>query len=158
MKRFALIGSLLAAVAIFFTMQPSLHAETKSEIYQSGKSEFGQDFAVGGYDAVAYQKAGAPVAGKKDYAFKWKNATWRFSSAENLEAFKSSPETYAPQYGGYCAYGLAQGYAVHGDPKQWAVVNGKLYLNYNADVQSTWQKDKPGYIKAADAQWPKVLN
>ncbi len=149
---YALIGAVMAiqgAVAV--------HAETLPDIYQSGKSEFGSNNAVGGYDAVAYQKANAAVPGSKQFSYAWKGATWQFSSAENLEAFKAAPDTYAPKYGGYCAYGVSQGYAVHGDPQAWTVVDGKLYLNYDKDVQKTWNNDRPGYIKLSEQNWPKAL-
>ena len=85
------------------------------------------------------------------------SATFRFSSAANLAKFKASPAAYAPQYGGYCAWAVANGYTAKGDPKQWRIVNGKLYLNYNAEIQSRWVKDIPGFIRKGDANWPAVL-
>jgi YHS domain-containing protein len=115
------------------------------------------DLAVGGYDAVAYFTSGKPTQGKKAYEYKYMSATWRFSTAENLETFKANPDKYAPQYGGYCAWATAQGYTAKGDPKSWKVVNGKLYLNYNADVQALWEADIPGFIANGDANWPAVL-
>ncbi|PPC85759.1 MAG: YHS domain protein [Hyphomicrobium sp.] len=149
-----------AVLAAGFYFAVGSKADAASEIYLSGKSEFGADFAAGGYDVVAYHKDGAPKVGRQEFATEWKNATWRFSSAENLADFKQSPEKYAPQYGGYCAYGLAKGYPAHGDPKHWAIVDGKLYLNYNGDVQTTWNKDHQSYITAADKAalkvWPKA--
>jgi len=57
--------------------------------------------AVKGYDVVAYFTMDKPVKGKSTFSIKWKDATWRFSSQEHLDLFKSSPERYAPQYGGY---------------------------------------------------------
>jgi YHS domain-containing protein len=113
--------------------------------------------AVGGYDPVAYFTEGKPVQGKKEIAFTWKGVSWRFANEKNLEAFKAKPEAYAPQYGGYCAWAVSQGYTAKGDPKAWSIVDGKLYLNYNADVHKTWQKDAPGNIVKADKNWPKVL-
>jgi YHS domain-containing protein len=113
--------------------------------------------AVGGHDPVAYFTTGAPVEGKKAFEHKYKNATWRFSTAENLAAFKADPDKYAPQYGGYCAWAVSQGYTAKGDPKNWRIVGGKLYLNYNDDIQKKWEKDIPGFITKADGNWPKVL-
>ena len=84
-------------------------------------------------------------------------AKWLFSSAEHRDAFAKEPEKYAPQYGGYCAYGVSQGYAVKIEPDAWTIVNGKLYLNYDRGVQKTWEKDLPGYIAKADKNWPGVL-
>ena len=83
--------------------------------------------------------------------------SWRFANAKNLEAFKAKPDAYAPQYGGYCAWAVSQGYTAKGDPKAWSIVGGKLYLNYNADVKKTWETDAPGNIVKADGNWPKVL-
>jgi len=113
--------------------------------------------AVGGYDPVAYFKQGKPVKGSSQYSMKYKGATWKFSSKENLEAFKANPEKYAPQYGGYCAWAIAMGKTAAGDPKYWKIVGGKLYLNYDADIQKRWEKDVPGFIQKADTKWPAVL-
>jgi YHS domain-containing protein len=114
--------------------------------------------AIRGYDPVAYFTAGKPVKGSPQFTLQWNGATWHFASAANRDAFRAEPAKYAPQYGGYCAYGAAQGYAVQTDPAAWRIVDGKLYLNYNAAVQSRWVQDIPGYIKAADKNWPHVLN
>ena len=113
--------------------------------------------AVGGYDPVAYFNEHKPVPGKPDISYSWKGATWRFASEQNRDAFKAMPEKYAPQYGGYCAYAVAKGSTVQGDPKAWHIVDGKLYLNLSPSVQKLWEKDIPGYIKAANKNWPAVL-
>ena len=113
--------------------------------------------AIQGHDPVAYFTEGRPVEGSRKYSYEWQGATWRFASAANRDRFAQAPEKYAPQYGGYCAYGVANGYAVKIDPQAWSVVDGKLYLNYSPAVQADWKKDVPGYIRQADANWPKVL-
>ncbi len=113
--------------------------------------------AIRGYDPVAYFTQGRPVKGSPELTHQWKGATWRFASAENRERFAAAPEKYAPQYGGYCAYGVASGYAVKIEPDAWSVVDGKLYLNYDRSVQKSWQSDVPGYIRKADVNWPRVL-
>jgi YHS domain-containing protein len=152
-----LCAAVLAAAVLGLASPVPVVAAPAPEIHLSGKAEFGSDLAAGGYDVVAYQSAAAATAGKKEFSLQWKGATWQFVSAENLAKFKATPEAFAPQYGGYCAYGVSQGAAVHGDPKQWSVIDGKLYLNINADVKATWSKDPAGYNAAADKQWPKVL-
>jgi YHS domain-containing protein len=114
--------------------------------------------AMGGYDAVAYFREGRPVAGKSGITWTWKGATWRFASTENREAFKQKPDAYAPAYGGYCAWAVSQGYIAKGDPKYWKIVDGKLYLNYDARVQKDWERDIPGHISNANANWPGVLD
>jgi hypothetical protein len=113
--------------------------------------------AVGGYDSVAYFSEGRPVKGDKQFARTHAGAEWRFASAANRDAFAAAPARYAPQYGGYCAWAVSQGYTASGDPQFWKVVDGKLYLNYDADVQKRWEKDIPGFIVKADRNWPSVL-
>jgi YHS domain-containing protein len=113
--------------------------------------------AIRGYDPVAYFTEGRPVRGSREFTHPWRGATWRFASAENRERFAAAPEKYAPQYGGYCAYGVASGYAVKIEPDAWSLVDGKLYLNYDRSVQKTWQSDVPGHIRKADENWPRVL-
>jgi YHS domain-containing protein len=113
--------------------------------------------AVGGYDPVAYFTEGKPVPGKLEISLEHEGATWRFSSEANRDAFKADPAKYAPQYGGYCAWAVSQGYTAKGDPKAWSLVDGKLYLNYDQSVKKTWEKDKPGHITKANINWPKVL-
>jgi hypothetical protein len=113
--------------------------------------------AIRGYDPVAYFTQGRPVKGSKEFTHVWNGAEWRFASAENRDRFAAAPQKYAPQYGGYCAYGVASGYAVKIEPDAWSIVDGKLYLNYDRSVQSAWQKDVPGYIRKADDNWPAVL-
>ncbi len=124
----------------------------KPSTYTSGGA------AVGGYDPVAYFKQGKAVKGSSKHATKYKGATYRFASAENLKAFKASPARYAPQFGGYCAWAVSQGYTAHGDPRAWSVVGGKLYLNYNSSVRSKWKRNASSNIKKGRANWPKVLN
>lgn len=116
------------------------------------------NLAVGGYDPVAYFDAGAPAKGSKEFSFNYNGATWRFASAENLEKFKANPSAYAPQYGGYCAWAVSQNYTAPGNPENWSVRGGKLYLNYDDKVQSDWLKDPDGFIAKADVNWPAVLS
>jgi hypothetical protein len=87
--------------------------------------------AIGGYDPVAYFKESKPVKGQDQFTFVWKDATWKFSSAENLNDFKATPEKYAPQFGGYCAYGMSENHKAPTSPDAWTIVDEKLYLNYN---------------------------
>ncbi|MDH5559127.1 MAG: YHS domain-containing protein [Alphaproteobacteria bacterium] len=116
------------------------------------------NLAVSGHDPVAYFTQGKPVEGNSDHEYEWNGATWRFSSAENLNAFKSDPQAFAPQYGGYCAWAVSQGYTAPSDPQAWRIVDDKLYLNYSKKVQQNWVRDIPGNIAEADKNWPKVLD
>jgi YHS domain-containing protein len=114
--------------------------------------------AVHGFDVVAYFIEGKPVQGDAQFAVVHKDATYRFASQENLDAFKADPAKYAPVYGGYCAYGVSVGAKFDGDPRYWKIVDGKLYLNLDAGIQQAWLKDVPGAIKKADANWPKLAD
>ncbi|MBI1407454.1 MAG: YHS domain-containing protein [Caulobacter sp.] len=133
---------------------PGLALAAKPAIYTPALS----NVAVGGYDVVAYFTVGRPTKGSDDFKTDWQGATWKFSSAANLAKFRANPRAYAPQYGGYCAWAVANGYTAKGDPLQWKIVGGKLYLNYNHDIQEKWSKDIPGLVKKGDANWPTVLD
>ena len=112
--------------------------------------------AVKGYDPVAYFTDGKPVRGDEAFSTEHGGATYRFASQANLDAFSADPERYLPQYGGYCAWAVAQGYKAPIVPEAWSVVDGKLYLNASLGVQSRWQRDIPGFIQKADENWPNV--
>ncbi len=114
--------------------------------------------AIRGYDPVAYFTESKPVKGQKQFSTEWNGATWYFKSAENRKKFVEAPEKYAPQYGGFCAYGVSRDYKVKTEPEAWAIYNGKLYLNYDLDVAKKWASDKDGYIKKADANWVTLKN
>jgi YHS domain-containing protein len=113
--------------------------------------------AIKGYDPVAYFTDGKPVKGDKQFTLEWNGATWFFASAEHRDLFKAEPEKYAPQYGGYCAWAVCQGNTADIDPDAWKIIGGRLYLNYDADIQEKWSADIPGNIQKADANWPKLL-
>jgi hypothetical protein len=81
-------------------------------------------------------------------------ARWQFSSPESRELFKANPAQYAPQFGGYCAWAVSQGYTANTDPEAWKIVDGKLYLNYSKSVQKKWEQDIPKYIENGNRNWP----
>jgi YHS domain-containing protein len=111
--------------------------------------------AIRGYDPVAYFQAGKPVKGSHEFKFEHQGSTFHFSSQANRDAFVANPSRYAPQYNGFCAFGMASGYKAATDPNAFTVVNDKLYLNYNADVQKQWSTE-PGHVKKADSKWPEA--
>ena len=119
------------------------------------KTTFGS-LALKGYDPVAYFTEGKPVEGRKEFTHEYAEANWRFVSAANRDLFAGNPEKYAPQYGGYCAWGISQAKFFDGDPQLWKVVDGKLYVNYNKEVEKTWVQDIPGFIAKADTNWPNL--
>jgi YHS domain-containing protein len=121
-------------------------------------TEFRSKLALDGYDPVAYFKSGKALKGSSAQAVTWNGATWHFSSADNKAAFEARPQAYAPQFGGYCAWAVSEGYTAKGDPNNWRIVDGKLYVNYNASVQRTWEKDVPGHVAKGQKNWPTVLS
>jgi YHS domain-containing protein len=150
LSRRLLFAALLPAALLFHA--PAAFA-AKEPVYTGTFSSL----AASGYDPVAYFVEKKPVEGSGDFELEWNGATWRFANRSNLDSFKAKPESYAPQYGGYCAWAVSQGYTASSDPEAWRIVDGKLYLNYSKNVQATWVQDIPGNIAKADKNWPKVL-
>ncbi len=128
------------------------HAQSEKTFYTT------RNGAVDGYDVVAYFTLEKPTEGKKEFSYEWQGVTWRFANANHLNLFKKNPAQYIPEFGGHCAYGVSRGYKVEIDPQAWDIYNGKLYLNYDLDVQATWKKDKAGYIEKANKNWAKIKN
>jgi YHS domain-containing protein len=138
-------GTLFAVNGPAFAEKPAVHTAAFSNV------------AVGGYDPVAYFTQHAAVRGSTQHRLVHQGYEYRFANARNLERFRADPSAYLPQYGGYCAWAVAHGYTAAGDPRQWRIVDGKLYLNYNAEIQRRWSEDIPGYIRSGDQNWPAVL-
>ena len=122
---------------------------------------FGQDVVhnlpgISGYDPVSYFTEGKPQRGSGYHVADYQGVTYAFASEEHKDMFEANPEKYVPAYGGWCAYGVAVGKKFVADPEVWKVVNGKLYLNLDRDIQSKWNKDIPGYIKTGNKNWKEI--
>jgi len=113
------------------------------------------DLAIKGYDTVAYFNAGKALKGSESFTFKWHDMTWYFLNKENRDLFAASPEKYAPQYDGYCAWAMTEMRKAITDPEEWKIVDGKLYLNCSRAAYEKWSRDIPGNIKKADTNWLK---
>ena len=111
---------------------------------------------ISGYDPVAYFTDGKATKGNGYHVAEYKGVTYAFASEEHQEMFEANPEKYLPAYGGYCAYGVAVGKKFVVDPEVWKIVDGKLYLNLDRDIQSKWNKDIPGYIDQANTNWTEI--
>jgi len=114
--------------------------------------------AIKGYDTVAYFTENKPVKGSNDFKTEYLGAQWLFSSQENLNLFLENPEKYAPQYGGYCAFAVAKNTTAPIKPELFTIVDGKLYLNYNNDINDKWQNNRKEFIEQADANWPQLVD
>lgn len=154
MQRFTHPRVLAVAIALSATTIVALSVEAQT----GGKTTYNSTggVALDGHDVVAYFTDGGPVKGAAAFTHTWQGTTWRFVSAANRDAFVTEPEKYAPQFGGFCAYGVSRGYAVDIDPEAWSIVDGRLYLNYSKSVQRTWEKDRATYIRKAEANWPGI--
>ncbi|MDJ0977487.1 MAG: YHS domain-containing (seleno)protein [Erythrobacter sp.] len=151
MRTLLLVASAFAA-PLAFTAAPA-HAD--GGVYVGVE---GENIAVGGYDTVSYFEGdGVPVKGDARFTVEHDGAEWRFASQENADAFKADPDAYAPQYGGHCAWALgANGRLAPGDPTVYKIVDGKLYLNFNKQVQQMWLKDIAGFIAKANLAWTAI--
>ena len=152
-----IVQKAFAALAMLVALSGAAMAANDINV-STGLTIKGSPLAVHGYDVVAYHTVGRPTRGKAAFSVEYQGATYRFSSREHLRAFRRQPANYLPQYGGFCAYGVAVGGKFDGDPTLWKIVDGKLYLNLNPKIQNTWLKDIPGYIRRADRNWTRIAN
>lgn len=146
------VKSLLAGAAVSVALASSaLAAGVELNASSTG-------LALQGYDPVAYFTEGEATPGDWRITASYQDATYRFSNEEHKAAFEADPEAFLPEYGGYCAFGAAMGFKFDGDPEQWRIVDGELYLNISADIQERWLQDVPGYIEQADSNWPTIVD
>jgi len=152
MVKFVWVAAFAVFVGLFGMVNP---ANADDEIYTSTFSSK----AVSGYDTVSYfQGDGVPVKGSENFQTEWKGADWYFSSQANLDLFKASPNKYAPQYGGYCAWAAAHGTLAKGDPNIYLVENGKLYLNLNQSIADKWLPRRDELISTANQKYPALID
>jgi YHS domain-containing protein len=150
MRQFVTLAALSLAAAIpastpaFAKPAPEVNVEAEG-------------LAARGYDVTAYFTQHKAVRGSAGHQLSYQGATWRFASADGKARFQANPAAYAPQFGGYCAWAVSQGYIASGDPAQWKIVDGKLYLNFNARAKELWEADQAAAIKRGHANWPAVL-
>ena len=140
---FVIAGVLALALALSFSTRAS-------------EVNVADGVAVKGHDPVAYFNTGTPQRGLPALRLEHGGAAYLFATGENRDAFKANPARYLPQYGGYCAFGVAGGYKADIDPAAFSIVDGKLYLNYSKAVQRDWSRDTASFIRKADARWPEV--
>jgi len=140
-------GKLVRTVVLFSALSPALLA---GEFYEKDGA------AIKGFDPVAYFKEGKPHEGSKDITATYKGSVFRFATVDNRATFEKDPEKYAPQYNGFCAFGVSKGVKAKIEPDQFAIVDDKLYLNYDKDIATKWNKDKSKLITKANANWQTV--
>ncbi len=140
----------MASLSLRFELFLSALRRKRGTIFHNSRG------AINGYDPVAYFENGEPVKGEKEFSHTWEGAKWYFSSAANRDLFMISPEKYAPQFGGFCAYGVHNGYKIHADPHSWTIYEGMLFLNYNERVQQIWRAEPDKCIEVATENWERL--
>ena len=152
--RRALISAIVASAAVFAALPQQALAYDETSTFELNVDA--QGVGIQGHDPVAYFSAGQPTKGNVKFSASHRGATYWFASAANRDAFKANPDKFAPQYGGFCAMGVVLDKKLDGDPTAWKIVDGKLYLNVNKDVQKKWLQDVPGNLVKANANWPEI--
>lgn len=152
-----MIRWILIALAVSTASLASSGALATDEVnVTKGATRAGPGLAVHGYDVVAYFQEARPVLGSDRYAVAHEGGTYRFATQANLDAFEANPSRYAPAFGGFCAYGAAVGKKFDGDPHFWRIVDGRLFLNLNAEIQEKWSADVSGNVAKADENWRRI--
>ena len=154
MPRRGLLAALAIAASVVVTI-PST-ALAYDETSASAINVDTRGVALKGYDPVTYFGSGGPQQGKEQFTAQHDGATYHFISTASRDAFLANPGKYAPAFGGFCAMGVALEKKLDVDPQAWKVVDGKLYLNVNKDVQKRWLDNVPGNISQANSNWPKL--
>ena len=144
--------SLSFAATLLVVLSPGAFAKSDPVNHDHG------GIAIRGYDPVAYFTDSKPVQGDPRFSYNWRGSVWLFASVEHRNLFAKNPEQYAPQYGGYCAYGVSRGKTVDIDPAAWKIIQKKLYLNYDKNVQQLFLKEPEERIRRADQNWPTLHN
>jgi hypothetical protein len=145
----------LILLVLIFSLTPIFTAPVQA-FEEVNKSFFGS-LALGGYDAVSYFTESKAVKGNENYALEWKKARWLFSSDANRQRFKASPETFAPQYGGYCSNQMSLGYLSDIDPDVWRIIDNKLYLFGHREGRVRWVSETGQRVLDGDYHWRSYL-
>jgi len=155
-RRLALASALALPFASLLSRAAAAGAAVSTEVMPIPQVFTSKGLALGGYDAVAYFSDGLPVPGTPAHRLKWRGAVWQFASAEHRQAFEMNPKAYAPQFGGYCAYTVAEGRPRKAEPDLWTIHAGRLYLNHDATLQMLWRQDMARYISTAEKNWARI--
>ena len=124
----------------------------------AGLTAAGAPLALHGFDPVAYFTTGAPAEASATFAAVHDGATYYFASRKHLDAFTASPDRYAPQFGGFCAFGVSVGKKFDGDPRYWKISDGRLYVNLNAEIAEKFNEDVRGSVAKAETHWRSIAH
>jgi hypothetical protein len=147
----AIAGALALVAVLGLAYLNSLQLFASDPVSQTG------DGALDGHDPVAYFREGRAVPGDPSLTHAWNGATWRFASEDNRAAFAAEPERFAPAFGGYCAFAVANGYTAKSDPEAFTIVEDRLYLNFDRATQEQWLAERDAMIANGRRNWPGVI-
>ena len=145
---------LLGAIFVAFGVLSAAIAGDRNKLINAGDDHV----AVRGYDVVAYFTEGKPMQGKAEFAFKWRDVIWQFSSAKHKDVFAADPQRYAPQFGGFCAMAMTNGIKMVVDPNAWTIVDNRLYLNFSLKGRGIFRQDLTGNIAKSEGHWARLNN
>jgi hypothetical protein len=121
-----------------------------------GTTNTSSGIALHGYDPVSYFEDGAAVQGQESFTVEWRDAVWQFSSADNKERFAASPDQFAPQFGGFCAFAVSKGFTADPAPDAWHIEGERLYVFADKDVRDEWVATLPdGSLERSRENWAK---
>lgn len=141
---------MLAVSPVAAALLPSTASARESDVFQN-------PLAINGIDPVGYFEQRHPIPGTTEHKLSWNGAEWIFANQGNADKFDANPESYAPIFGGYCAFAASRGYIAPTIPEAWTIYDGRLYLNASLRAQELWLKDVPGNIRAGLENWPSIL-
>jgi hypothetical protein len=151
-------GPALAMGLLFLGLLLCLSARARAEeVSERVATDPVSGIAIFGYDPVGYFLEGRPVPGRPDQEWRWHNAVWRFASEANLEAFRRSPEVFAPAYGGYDADAVGRGAAAMPDPTVFLLADGRLFLFRSVEARARFTEAADA-ADVADQAWPKLAS
>ena len=144
----------MIAIGVFLAMITAAYSQKHEGKYFNNLNDKG--VILDGYDAVAFFTDNKPVKGDQQFQYTYEDAIYYFASKEHLDSFKTSPEKYKPQFGGWCAYAVSLGRVAPIDVNTFSIVNGRLVIQHNQHAVNGWNKDVQGNLALADKYWPKV--
>ena len=145
-----MISTACAALARATLIAPGVRADSVSDVNTL------HGVALHGFDPVAYFTQNKAVLGKPQLTAEYHGVTYEFATKEDQSAFQADPEKYVPQYGGFCAFAVSRGVKADIDPHEFAINDGKLYVNYSERALKAYQEDIKGNTEKADHNWPDV--
>jgi len=151
-KIIAIVGILVLVVGTFATVKKV----SPISWGMWGNYNTASGLALKGYDPVAYIQSSEAMPGNSEFTYTWDDADWQFASAENMTLFEQDPEAFAPQFGGFCSFAASKGFTADISPHAWHVLDGKLYVFADKNVQADWVAGiDDGTLEASIENWDK---